>query len=426
MYIRVRGGLGDNTDATPEIILIAGANYPSFKQAGSLWKRSRDLSAGPWRKFCLKLAEHRLKANPKLKVTLFDFLLGTRENVQLEAKNTLKTTVEHSFVAPRGDDYWSLVGIDLSNPDLSQVLTAELQPGNKHVLTVKPQISYFDGATSISPHGKSIKLLDYSNATSKVTKPVISITDVYAYTEGFAGTAKAGALLELHFFAHAFNIAQGLYSGGPILLNSLDMNPFQVDRHLLDKDARASKDFRKPTMDPAKFAQAFAADAKSFVWGCNFQRGFIRQFVAHVSKSSQSLAQGKLMKISYGADWGSESEFRTRLGLAATAAIKNVSVTKAMVETILRDTNQMTYMQKLATASGRPVIGGPPGTYADYDSKKNPLALAHIPMSKDPFGDTDVSFERALLFFKDHLGFRFDTTFGNHKGLGRGYMIYEP
>jgi hypothetical protein len=425
MYIRVREGLGENTDATSEIILIAGANYPSFKQAGTRWKRSRDLSPGPWRKFCLKLAEHRLKANPKLKVTLFDFLLGTRENVQLDAKNTLKTTVEQSLVSPRGVDYWNLVGIDLSNPDISQVLTAGLQPGNKHILTVKPQVSYFDGATSIS-HGKSIKLLDYLNATSMVTKPVISITDVYAYIEGFADTAKAGALLELHFFAHAFNVARGLYSGGPILLNSLDLQPFQTDRHRLDKDARAVKDFRKPTMDPVKFAQAFAADAKSFVWGCNFQRGFIRQFVVHVSKNSQSLVQGKLMKISYGPDWGSESEFRTRLGLAATAAIKDVSVTKAMVETILCDANQVTYMQKLATASGRPVIGGPPGTYADYDSKKSPLTLAHIPMSKDPFGDADVSFERALLFFKVHLGFSFDTTFGNHKNLGRGYMIYDP
>jgi hypothetical protein len=34
---------------TPEIVLVTGANYPSFHQVGSVWKQSRSLSAGPWR-----------------------------------------------------------------------------------------------------------------------------------------------------------------------------------------------------------------------------------------------------------------------------------------------------------------------------------------------------------------------------------------
>lgn len=33
-------------------------------------------------------------------------------------------------------------------------------------------------------------------------------------------------------------------------------------------------------MDPAVFAQAFSADAKSFVWGCNFSAA---SFASHTS-----------------------------------------------------------------------------------------------------------------------------------------------
>ena len=47
-------------------------------------------------------------------------------------------------------------------------------------------------------------------------------------------------------------------------------------------------------------------------------------------------------------------------------------------------------------------------------------------MSKDVFRTTTVSFQAALLFMRDHLKFTFDKSFGDHKGLGRGYMVYEP
>ncbi len=302
--------------ARPEIILVAGANYPKFEQSGSVWKRKRHLSAGPWRGFGLTLAEDRLKANPNLKVTLFDLLLGTRENVTLNANKEAVTTVEQSLTAPIADDYWNLLGIDLSRPDPTQVPGATLEPANKKVLTKKPQINYFDGASALFKGKSSVKLLDYLSAVSKVVSPVISITDVYAYIEGFAGSGKKSALIELHFLAHAFNIMTTNYSGGPILLNSLD-NPFSPDRHPLDKDARAAKDFQKPTMDPAVFSQAFGTDAKSFIWGCNFQRGFIRQFVHQVAKNEKTLAGGGIMNISHNSDWGSDAEFRTRLGLGA-------------------------------------------------------------------------------------------------------------
>src|SRR5262249_24597574 len=149
-------------------------------------------------------------------------------------------------------------------------------------------------------------------------------------------TGKKGALLELHFLAHAFNVFNIRYSGGPILLNSLG-NPFITERFVLDKDCRADKDFREPTMNPATFSKAFANDAKSFVWGCNFQRGFIRQFVHQMGKNGKVLVDKKDMNITFNADWGEEDEFRSRLGLAPKLTVKNVSVNLAKSEQVLRD-----------------------------------------------------------------------------------------
>jgi hypothetical protein len=411
------------TEAKPEIILVAGVNYPKFTK-DSPSKRVRSLSAGPWRDYCLKVAEERLKANPALNVTLFDFLRGTRERVTLHARRQAITSVEQQFAAPIADDYWNLLGIDMTNPTPLQAMNATLAPANKASLSEAGQVSYFENATALF-QGKTVKLWDYVAEASKIAPKVLSIADVYAYIEGFARSGKQGALRELHFFAHAFNVLLNRYSGGPILINSVD-DPRRTDRHPLDKDARAAKDFTKSTMDPAAFAQAFSASAQSFVWGCNFQRGFIRQFVYQISRHRRTLAAGKPMKISYTMDWGNEGEFRVRLGLSNTASVKNVSVDLAMIDNVLRHTNDATYMKKLATASGCPVIGAPPGTYADYDSGGSPLKLMHIPMTKDPFRDADDSFEHALLYFRDHLKFRFDTSFGDHNGLGRGYIVYDP
>jgi len=410
-------------EAKPEIILVAGANYPKFEDAAPS-RRERSLSAGPWREYCLRVAEERLKANPALNVTLFDFLLGTRESVTLDAKRQAVTTVEQQFTAPIADDYRNLLGIDLTNPTPAQAINATLAPANKRSLSKRGQISYFETATALAGE-KTIKLMDYLAAASKIAPQVISITDVYTYIEGFARSGKTGALHELHFIAHAFNVRLNKYSGGPILLNSMD-NPLQPNRYPFDKDARAEKDFTKPTMDPTAFAQAFGAGAQSFVWGCNFQRGFIRQFVHQISKHRRILAAGKSMEISYTADWGTKGEFRTRLGLGSADPVKNVSVGLGKIDKVLRDTSDATYMKKLATASGCPVVGAPPGTYADYDSVSSPLELMHIPMTNDPFRNAHDSFENALLYFRDHLKFRFDTSFGDHNGLGRGYIVYDP
>jgi hypothetical protein len=176
-------------------------------------------------------------------------------------------------------------------------------------------------------------------------------------------------------------------------------------------------------MDPAVFAQAFATGAKTFIWRCNFQRGLIRQFVQQAVRNGKALAAGRPMKISHNSDWGDAAEFRERLGLGSGASVNNISVDLAQVEQVLKDANQARYMQKLATASG---VGAPPGTYADYDGSGSALRLLHVPMKCDPFRNGTDSFEQVVLFFRDHLNFSFDATFGDHNGLGRGYMIYNP
>ena len=421
----------------PEIILVVGANYPKFEKQGKEWRRVRSLSEGPWRQFSLSVARERLIADPALEVTLFDLLRGTRENVTLDTGTRAVTKVEQQFTPPTAQDYWNLSGIDLGHPPSTpgsagrQLALAMLEPGDKPKFAQKPQINYWDGVTAASA-GKPINLLAYANGATNATAPVISITDVYAYIEGFAAAGKSGALRELHFFAHAFSVRTNQISGGPILLNSLD-SPFHPDRFVIDKDARASKDFRKPTMDPAVFAKAFDREARSFVWGCNFQRGFVRQFVYQIGLNGKILAAGKPMKISHNSDWGDKDAFRTHLDLPGTAPVKNVKVDQAKVEQILHDADERTYMRALARASGRPVVGAPAGTYSAFDGDRSPLALLHVPMTGDPFRrhtvkskESRVTFERALLYIRDTLKRSFDKSFGDHNGLGRGYVIYDP
>ena len=408
---------------TPEIILVCGLNYPKFAQSGSLWQRARPLSPGDWREYCLRLAVNRLTTNPIVKVTLFDFLLGTLEDVTLASAGKAKTTVVQQFSIPVAEDYRDLSGIDWSAPAAAQVMAASIDP-IRSSYSKKPQLAYFDGVNKISP-GKSIKLTDYLSAMKKVTSPTMSITDVYNYVSGFAAAGRNAALLELHFFSHAFNISSSGYSGGPILVNSLD-NPFQSARHPLDKDARSAKDFQKPVIDPGVFSQAFAANARSFVWGCNFQQGFVRQFAHQVAANRKDIASGKSISVNFDSDWGTENDFRTALGLGSKDSVRKVTVDPAKVQKILNDANQQTFMQKLATASGHPAIGAPAGTYADYDDNSGSLKLMHVPMTKAPFGKTSDSFEDALVFYRDQLKASFDTTFGDHHGLGRGYMIFQP
>lgn len=125
--------------------------------------------------------------------------LGTRENVTLDTGQRVVTKVERQLAAPIAQDYWNLVGIDLSRLTAAQAMSATLEPADKHQLSKQPQVYYFDGATAVS-QSKTIKLLDCRSATSNVTTPAISITDVYAYIEGFARAGRRGALHELHFF----------------------------------------------------------------------------------------------------------------------------------------------------------------------------------------------------------------------------------
>jgi V8-like Glu-specific endopeptidase len=410
-------------NVTPELVLVCGLNYPKFSEKGGAWKPSRKLSAGDWREYGLRMAVNRLTANSGLKVTLFDFLAGTREDVTLVSGGKAATTVVQRFPAALAEDYRDLSGIDWSAPTAAQVMAATIEP-IRASYAKKPQLGYFDGVDRIS-HGKAIKLLDYLNSIGGVSSPSISITDVYDYISGFPGGSKNGALVELHFFSHAFNITSNGYSGGPILVNSLD-NPFQTTRHPLDKDARSAKDFQKPVIDPAAFNQAFAVNARSFVWGCNFQQGFIRQFLNLAVANRKTIAANKSISVSLSADWGAESDFRTALGLGPKDPVRGVKVDPTKVREILKDANQGTFMQKLATASGHPAVGAPAGTYADYDDDSSSLKLMHVPMTRAEFGKTDDTFEDALAFYHDELKVTFDTTFGNHHDLGRGYMIFQP
>ena len=101
--------------------------------------------------------------------------------------------MEQQFAAPIADDYWNLLGIDMTNPTPLQAMNATLAPANKASLSEAGQVSYFENATALLP-GKDRQARDYVAEASKIAPKVLSIADVYAYIEGFARSGKQGAL----------------------------------------------------------------------------------------------------------------------------------------------------------------------------------------------------------------------------------------
>ena len=93
---------------------------------------------------------------------------------------------------------------------------------------------------------------------------VMSITDVYTFIRNI-GRTDAGTVRELNFFGHGWH-------GGPILVNSKD-HSVTAARDPDDKDGRATKDFRSPSMNAAALSElssAFAPNGFTWLWGCVF------------------------------------------------------------------------------------------------------------------------------------------------------------
>ncbi len=252
---------------------------------------------------------------------------------------------------------------------------------------------------------------------------VLSITDVYAAVRDI-GRATPGSLEQLHLFSHA-------WMGGPILVNSFDdrmvrvMVPFvgvAVDltipgtaRDPDDFDPRPQFDFVPPTMDAAALAEfkaAFASTGLIWLWGCALPRA-INRFLSKVESSGayRSSGLGDDVELTL-ADLSAEERGVLDHYLVPDAgpfvSAAPVKIKFKHVKLFMCRVNQAGYSARLAAVAGVPVQAALLGTSADFDETGS-LPL----MSVDP------AFQRHFTFYKNYLGFSFDTE-------GRHYGVYLP
>jgi hypothetical protein len=396
--------------ARPEVILIAGVNYPHHRGAIT------DTFTG----YCKTIAPSLFKKYLNTKVTVFNFFESRIEEWTLVG-NIIKPTIVKSFDKLNKDNYWYV-------DDVNSVLTTKPPFPDAHT-------RYFVGVSEILKSG-SIRSGDYIKAISDGTikEKSISIDDVYKYMIEIGQTTPQ-SIQEIHFFSHA-------YIGGPILVNTIKYK-------IIDKDGR-QEDFSPTTGKISNlndFRKSFDVNAFSAIWGCNAFR-FPKKTIHHIIDDSRKDYEKakkdpneKLFEFQYDSDWGAnEVKFHQLMHDADPPTTGNKSEKKSLndVIAILKDILDKTYMQANAAASNKDVMGALPGTYADLDkdSQKNfGVKIMHIPMGRK-FDDFDeekgknpksyINFKGILKFYEDHLGVTFKPNGEYDKHFGRGYAIYKP
>lgn len=414
------------------IILVAGVEYPRYKKnpeaiagkRGLWWKLAsgkRTPIRGPkgshWRVRCLSLAERKLRADPTLKVYLYDFDRAIQERVTL-VNGRIKTE------KVKGRDFPPLVEADYRWVDNGMLRPIEAKPLSKATHPVRPYIRYCPLVSQISSGPVSHDDWIAKRGTTPWKKVGMSIRHIYKHVE-WIGTNHPGTLVELHLFGHASSSHRP--RSGTALVNTNHYGS-ATKRHPLDLDARADLDFRSATINRANFRKAFAPAAKSQVWGCNWHRPvFDMARQASAKAGTKRLADATQITFKWRGEGvsGPKDEFKEVLE-ASTGGWndqKNTIVRDgAFVRRKLTDLMSRTYMQQLADASGRCVTGGLPGTYSEYDARREgrEAILTHIPMGK--YGTTDV-FSTTLRLYRLSIGATFNPD-GAHRLYGRGFGVY--
>jgi hypothetical protein len=397
-----------------EIVLIAGLNYPEYKSSPSgrdQWNYVKPV-AGPWREFSVRWARNAFQKDNTLKITLFDFFKGTRENIKFGKKSEPIFTLEET---PGALDFTN----NYRRLDVSGGSFLFVEPEKTIKSSFRPQVSYFTGVSEVN--SGPVNVDDYKAkfiepGSSPPAEKSISIVNIYDYITDEIASKRPGTLSEFHIFSHA-------WAGGPILVNTFDSRSTFPERDYLDKDGR-TKDFDSINMIVTEFKKAFDQSASTFVWGCH-AFGFMKTLIHETIRQKKTVKDPtkKALQFVHNSDWNSSVEyFHSELG--GSGGKSNLLSTNDIRDKV-RESLKTSYMDRLAKASGARVLGGLPGTYSDYDTKgKTSELFLHIPMGA-PFGD-EQNFQSVLTFYKDIVGVGFDPSQGMSKVFGRGFGVFQP
>jgi hypothetical protein len=435
------------------IVLVAGSEYPRYEEKPRTDKKwypkrlvpQRSAGASHWRVKCLRLAEHRLRQAPGTTVVLFDLDRGTKETVRRSGGRLVVEAMPGFTPLPMVDSDYRVMN----------TRTEELSPLTKAGIPAKDP--FVDGVhVAYCPHislvsAKSVKLADWAawlKSNKKLGHPGLGlgIEHVYDHVEAI-GKARPGTLAELHLLGHASSSHDD--ANGTAFVNTWEWRDWTSglamltsSRSPLDLDARANVDFRARGPN---FAKAFAAEAFSQVWGCNWHRPDHAILVAvRAALKGKALADTQTFDIPIGNTALGPAEFEELFRNPFARSTKKPvppapggpnpkkTIWKGLTGRWLRDyfaaLLDRTYMKALARASGRHVLGGLPTTYSEYDSKRHPPEplLSHIPMGAGRYtSDAKAqNFLGVMAFFEKTYG----TTFGAgaHRTFGRGFAWYEP
>jgi hypothetical protein len=424
-------------ETTPQkrIIIVTGVEFPRYAEKPvavrgkrGLWWLPKPRSGVPirgkagsdWRGRGLRLAKLRLLADPTLIVCLYDFDRGTLERVEL-VKGSIRAVRSTTTFPPFVDSDYRWV----DNGMLRPVAPVQADPTKKG--EDRPYIRYCPLASQLGTGPVSEADWHKKFDGAAWDKVGLSIRHVYRHIEAI-GASHPGTLVEFHQLGHA---SSSHYAhSGTALVNTNHPWGAPPVRHPLDLDPRGDMDFVSSSINRTKFKKAFASDAFSQVWGCNWYRPMystVRQVTRQLG--TKTLTDSMRFTLAWG-DAGMSGpldkfqEF-VEVSLGGWDAARNRVVRDgAWVRRTLKNAIATTYMQLLANASGHCVAGGLPGTYSEYDVRtegRDPL-LMDIPIGK--YGNTNI-FGAILAMYETSLGVTFRRE-GAHRRFGRGYGLYCP
>lgn len=370
--------------ADPDVILVAGANYPEIKETGRNSGRyvlKHGLSPGEFAQLSLRYARAISALRDRTRFTIFDFYNGIvarfdgRDLASLTSASDNAKVVKFEQSHMLGKQFQPL---DRLNYFAIVKGSGQLQPmsaGFAGNLETKKYLRYFEGNQQL----RARTVEEYTAKFSSITvKRSLSATDLYEYIAdgsllevGYTGSGPP-SIAELHFFSHSF-------FQGPILVNTSDFSE-STARFDGDRDCREAKDFTEANMpERTAFQKSFRKDAFCVIWGCDGARPISEPMRQALRQVPAFAFDSWSFQLRYTAemDFPDEKTFHEWYG--GRNRVSSWMTYRRLAEILRKVVGTATYAQSLAKASDVVVYAMPPGASSDYDAnrKQKSIRLMH-------------------------------------------------
>jgi len=304
----------------------------------------------------------------------------------LEAKNKGEEIHFHTFDFQSGQ---------------ANIIKISIDPNGRRIITAVPKHRF----KRIKNHLYHRRDGDGEWTFNEEQEGFLSITHVYAAVREI-GVDSPNTLHELSIFSHSF-------IGGPILVNSDQINTSGGHRDIHDLDARFH-DFQLPRMSishQTQFANAYHPDGHNWIWGCFAAipfRGIMRELMAQPNFRSTGLLDSEKFRLTkLSALHRKILEVRLGITIAASGPVEFEFGTLKRFFCLLMEES---YTFAITKASNRKTFGGLPGMSAEPD-KTGKLRLSHVKVNRFLLS--------YIKFYTNYLGIELDSE-------NRHFAAYMP